>query len=211
MRNSLRRILLALLIAAGVMVAPASSAYACRCVPATARAQMNSSDAVFTGRLVKVETRSGDGAHRAEWYERVFTFQVGRVYKGVVASVAEVASLSGEASCGLDLHGDGPFVVFADVTGAPPGQPRYFSDSCTGTGRVSANHPVPAGLGAAGPPGDLPAQPTGGRAVAVGTTALAEDADASTSASPRLVAATLLVLAGAALALLWRLRRSADW
>ncbi len=202
MRNGLCRILLALLIAAGVVVIPASSAYACRCVSASPPESLRAADAVFTGRLVDSESLS-DG------YERVFTIRVGRVFKGTVAPVEEVASQSGEASCGLDLHGDGPFLVFADATGSQPGGPRYFSDSCTGTRRVTERQPVPEGLVPASSTDSLPSPPTASPdAEPTGAMlAASPEVGGASSISPGLMAATLLALAGAVLAVLWRLRR----
>lgn len=196
-----------MLIAAGVVIVPASSAYACRCVPSTPREYSRASDAVFTGRLVESKVVSSGE-------QRVFTFQVGRVYKGAVASLEEVASLSsgvviaGEAACALELRGDGLFLVFADTTGGPPGQPRYFSDSCTGTRRVSDTHPVPGRLGPATPPDALSSPSTASpeaEPTAAAVAATPEVGDTSLTA-PELLSLAVLGLVGAVLAVLWRRR-----
>ncbi len=206
MRNSLGRILIAVLVAAGALVVPASSAYACSCIAASPRAHMHHSDAVFTGRLVKVETPSDRSRIQSSGDPRVLTFEVDRVYKGAVASLEEVGTVADGAACGLGLRGEGPFLVFASATEAKPGKPRYSSYLCSGTRRVADDESVPAGFGAGSPPGGMPSQPTDEPALVAGPAASAEDADAA-SFSPGFMAATVLALAGAVLPVLWRLRR----
>lgn len=178
MRISLGRILVALLLAAGVVVVPASSAYACMCLRESPQEYLRTSDAVFTGHLVDSELRFGG--------KEVLTFQVGRVYKGAVTYLEEVASQSDDVGCGLDLRGDGPFLVFADATEAAPGEPRYFAGGCTGTRYVSDTDPVLDALGPATPPDALPSETK------------------SPLTAPELISLALLALVGAALAVLWR-------
>jgi lactam utilization protein B len=91
-----------------VAVAPAASA--CSCVGGTTQRFFADADAVFTGRLVSREepatvTSSADPA--------LHVFAVDTVYKGTVHQSQGVISPVSGATCGLELTGDGPFVVFA--------------------------------------------------------------------------------------------------
>ncbi len=210
MRNGLCRILLALLIAAGVIVVPASSASACSCAVLSPREYLRHSDAVFTGRLMSTGTSSVsvNGVPL-----RVLNFRVGRVFKGAVTSVEEVVTAYDSATCGLDLRGHGPFLVFASGGNARPGEPRYSSSLCSGTREISDSHPVPAVLGTAAPPVSRPSEPTArptagptAEPAAAGVAATPEVGDSPWTA-PELRSLALLAVLGAVLAVLWRLRR----
>jgi hypothetical protein len=75
---------------------------------------------------------------------------VSRVYKGMVSTRQEIVTPGGGgASCGLELGGPGPFLVYAfDYPGhiyrLAPGQ--YSSNLCSGS-RLLANHGTPAPSG----------------------------------------------------------------
>jgi hypothetical protein len=123
-----------------VAVAPAASA--CSCVGGTTQRFFADADAVFTGRLVSREepatvTSSADPA--------LHVFAVDTVYKGTVHQSQGVLSPVSGATCGLELTGDGPFVVFAtrsaDLGGgefATMAEDQYAAFLCGGTGPVTS-------------------------------------------------------------------------
>jgi hypothetical protein len=123
-----------------VPVAPAASA--CSCVGGTTQRFFADADAVFTGRLVSREepatvTSSADPA--------LHVFAVDTVYKGTVHQSQGVLSPVSGATCGLELTGDGPFVVFA-TRSADLGvgeftrlaEDQYAAFLCGGTGPVTS-------------------------------------------------------------------------
>jgi hypothetical protein len=85
------------------VLAPAASA--CSCTGGTAADHALRADAVFSGRLVDREVVGGTALH---------VFAVGTVYAGEVSARQGVLSPASGASCGLELAGEGPFLVFAD-------------------------------------------------------------------------------------------------
>ena len=119
----------------GVWAAP-TLAYACSCAQPDPAAQANRADVIFTGTVVSDEVR-GD--------TRRLSFAVDRVYKGSAASTQVVETSSSGASCGLEVSGPGPFVVYAQAGG---GRPELTSGLCDGT----TNAPAPAALGEGTPP-----------------------------------------------------------
>jgi hypothetical protein len=92
-----------LLVLAGWVLAPAASA--CSCTGGTAADHALRADAVFSGRLVDREVVGGTALH---------VFAVDTVYAGEVSARQGVLSPASGASCGLELAGEGPFLVFAD-------------------------------------------------------------------------------------------------
>lgn len=132
MRRPLATLLLSgLFLAIGLVVAPPASA--CSCAGGTTQEFLDRADAVFTGRLVSRESvGAGDAA--------LHVFAVDTVVKGTAREQQGVLSPDSGASCGLELSGDGPFVVFAtrsaELGGAPfatPGNGQYAAFLCGGT------------------------------------------------------------------------------
>jgi hypothetical protein len=124
-------LLAALLSAAGLLVA--SPAQACSCAEATTAEHVAAADVVFTGTLLSREVDHPDWPVMSSDDPALYVFAVDAVYKGDVHAEQGVVSASESASCGLDLAGDGPFVVFASSdTGLPDGQ--YRAGLCNGTG-----------------------------------------------------------------------------
>ena len=130
MRRTVVTLLLgAVLSAVGVLVAAPASA--CSCATLTTEEYLGAADTVFVGRLVSREVQhsgpaisSGDPA--------LHVFAVETVYKGDAHEQQGVVSADSGASCGLELHGDGPFLVFATrSTDLPEGQ--YMANLCGGT------------------------------------------------------------------------------
>jgi hypothetical protein len=106
-----------LLVLAGWLTAPAASA--CSCTGGTTADSALSADAVFSGRLADREVVGGTALH---------VFTVDAVYAGQVAARQGVLSPASGASCGLELAGEGPFLVFAARE-----DDRLVADLCGGT------------------------------------------------------------------------------
>ncbi|SET87376.1 hypothetical protein [Geodermatophilus poikilotrophus] len=106
-----------LLVLAGWVLAPAASA--CGCTGGTTSEHALRADAVFAGRLVDREVIGGTALH---------VFAVDTVYTGAVSARQGVLSPSSGASCGLELSGEGPFLVFAAHEDG-----RLAADLCGGT------------------------------------------------------------------------------
>jgi hypothetical protein len=165
---------------AGLLLVTAGPAAACSCAYFRSDAERAAhADAVFVGTMVsKVERidqktrelmRSSDPAMRLRVYNSsdssrvVWTFQVSRVYKGVVGERQEiVTSMEPPAEAGIfdtcrapRFHTPGPFLVFADKPSPDlsrryqlgPGQ--YMSGPCSGSRALAAgSEPARGGLAA---------------------------------------------------------------
>ncbi len=202
MLRVVRRIVVTLLLggvlmAGGLLVAPPASA--CSCVGGTTQEFLDRADAVFTGRLLSRDPERPDGPASAALH----VFAVDTVLKGVVHERQGVVSPQSGASCGLELSGDGPFVVFAtrstDLGGTPfavleDGQ--YAAFLCGGTAPLTPTSEAELAAATAG--GGPPAGPLPG---AAGTVASGPDV-----LVPALVGAGALA---ALLALVARRRRRA--
>jgi hypothetical protein len=110
-----------LLVLASWVLAPAASA--CSCAGGTAADHAVRADAVFSGRLVAREVAGGSGGGTA-----LYVFAVDTVYAGEVSARQGVVSAVSGASCGLELTGEGPFLVFATREDG-----RLAADLCGGT------------------------------------------------------------------------------
>ena len=106
-----------LLVLAGWVLAPVASA--CSCTGGTASEHALRADAVFSDRLVDREAVDGTA---------LLVFAVDTVYAGEVAARQGVVSPASGASCGLELTGEGPFLVFAGRE-----DDRLAADLCGGT------------------------------------------------------------------------------
>jgi len=116
--------------------AASTPAYACSCVQQGPADQINRADVIFTGTVASEESRGTT---------RRLTFTVDRVYKGSATATQVVETNSSGASCGLEISGPGPFVVFAQAGG---GRTALTANLCGGT----TDQPAPASLGAGSPP-----------------------------------------------------------
>ena len=158
------------LVIAGLVTAPTASA--CSCVGGTTQEFFDRADAVFTARLVIREdpplpiTSSADPA--------LHVFAVDTVYKGTAHREQGVVSPVSGATCGLELVGHGPFVVFAGGKADLGGEPfttlqkdQYAALRCGGTAPLT---PVlEAELAALAGPSAPPADPLPGTAGIAGT------------------------------------------
>jgi hypothetical protein len=184
--------------ACGFTFVSAGPAAACSCGGGTDAQAFASADVVFSGELIEVRTPPGDTYSSID-PER-FVFDVQQVYKGDARAQQSVVTAREGASCGLELSGRGPFLVFAQTEAG-----RDFdivdgeltSGLCTGSRELS-EIPVPAEFGTGSPPD-------------AGTSAIGEPDDDESRVPIVVGGAVLLVaLAGAsALALRRRVRRPA--
>jgi hypothetical protein len=109
---------------------------------------------VFSGELVEVRTPSGDSFSSMD-PER-FVFEVDVVYKGDALARQSVVTPREGASCGLELTGRGPFLVFASAepTFELDGEDgELFSNLCTGSRALVEEVGVPVAFGVGDPPG----------------------------------------------------------
>jgi hypothetical protein len=181
----------------GVVVLPAAPAAACDCVGDATAGSFARADLVFTGTLVSREVSHPHSPVLSSTDPTLHVFAVDSVFKGSAAQRQGVVSADSGASCGLELSGDGPFVVFANREGA-----QYTASLCGGSAPLTAA--LEADLRALGPAAapsvpsapSSPARPPGTDVLPVGG-----------SASWPWPAGGAVVLAGAALA--GRLRRRA--
>lgn len=147
MRALLLKALLVVTMAIGLTPALGVTwAAACSCATASDKANAKNADAVFTGTLLRRDvpaqiTSSADLA--------TLTFAVSRVYKGDVAAEQQVTTAVSGASCGLEITGSGPFLVFAGrepATDSRSGSRTLGANLCGGTRPLDAKA-VPASFG----------------------------------------------------------------
>ena len=126
---------------------------ACSCVSFTDEQALENADAAFTGTLTEIITPAGD-TYSSTDPER-FVFDVDEVFKGNVFARQSVVTARDGASCGLEISGPGPFMVFARsesdgiTNGAADGE--LYSNLCSGT-RALSGGALPASFGAAASP-----------------------------------------------------------
>jgi hypothetical protein len=128
----------------------ATPAHACSCARASEAEYFRFADVVFTGTLIDRQEppwrpvmSSGDPA--------TLTFEVSRVHKGEAQRLQQVETAMSGGSCGLEIEGSGPFLVFADharggatLTASLCGGTRAIADG--GRPAVGENYPpVPGG------------------------------------------------------------------
>lgn len=134
-----------------VGVGPAA---ACSCRAASEAAHFRDAGAVFTGNLIGREQPVQPMQSSID--PVIYTFAVDRVYKGTITDPQRVESVVSGASCGLELRGNGPFVIF--TTSRPSGTVPS-AGLCSGTRTLKAGEQLPFGRGRA--PAAVPtAQPT---------------------------------------------------
>ncbi|MPY76920.1 MAG: hypothetical protein GEV04_00190 [Actinophytocola sp.] len=126
-----------------VAVLGAAPALACSCAPMTDEEYVESADVIFSGKLIDRKepvplTSSMDPA--------TLTFEVSDVYKGQVGRMAQVRTANSGASCGLEIEGEGPFLVFTEFDD----NGGLTASLCGGT-REMPEQP-PAALGDGRPP-----------------------------------------------------------
>jgi len=142
-------LLVALLLGGLVQVGTAGTALACSCAgPTTDLQSAQRADAVFTG--VLLDRQVADGVVVSSSDPAVLTFRVEEIFRGEVAQRQAIVTARDGASCGLELSGPGPHLIFAR-TEAFPFEPdaadgALRADLCGGSRPLSSG-PPDAGLG----------------------------------------------------------------
>jgi hypothetical protein len=119
----------------GLLLVTAGPAAACSCGQQSQAQAAAQADAVFVGRLVdRVDPPQRPMMSSSD--PATLTFDVSRVYKGTVTARQEIVTAMSGASCGLELTGEGPFVVFGQRLSyeryqLEPGQ--YAANLCGGS------------------------------------------------------------------------------
>lgn len=140
-RRAVVIVLLAFLVAVPALLS-ATPASACDCASSSVKEYFDRADAVFIGSLASREVEQPGGGSSTDPALHVFT--VDSVYKGTAHREQGVVSPQSGASCGLELGGEGPFIVFASRSGhlggetfteLPDGQ--YAASLCGGTTQVT--------------------------------------------------------------------------
>lgn len=119
-------LLAAVLLALTALWATSAPAYACSCRSASDDQHAANAEAIFTGTIT--DDRVDDGEQT-----RTLVFTVDRVFKGQATATQVVTTHSSAASCGLEISGPGPFLVFADQE-----QSGLTANLCGGTRTGSA-------------------------------------------------------------------------
>jgi hypothetical protein len=199
-RTAVTLLLSGLLIAAGLLVATPASA--CSCVGGTTQQFLDRADAVFTARLVSRQEPPEPVLSSAD--PALHVFAVDTVFKGTAHEQQAVLSPMSGPTCGLELVGEGPFVVFAtrstDLGGesfATLADDQYAAFLCGGTAPLTPG--LEAELSALSPP----SAPTEGMPRATGTAT-----EGSALPGPAIAAAVALGLILGTGRLVHRRRRS---
>ena len=130
-RRGIVTLLLAAVLSAAGLINP-SPAAACSCAGGTTEQYFADANAVFTGTLLSRTVDHPDWPVISSLDPALLGFAADLVYKGDVHARQGVVTASEGASCGLELAGDGPFVVFATRDpDLPEGQ--YRAGLCGGT------------------------------------------------------------------------------
>lgn len=171
----------------------AGPASACDCAIGTDEEAFERADVVFTGRVVD-RRDPGMGPGRSSAAFSTLRFEVDAVYKGDAAIDQVVVTEQSGGSCGLEIIGPGPFVVFATRSHWDQEVPEgsAYAGLCGGT-RTLAEQPVPASFGTA-----RQRSPSSGRAPATTAPSLHADDDV---ALVYFVAGVVAITAAVALAI----------
>lgn len=123
----------AVVVALGLVGAVPAPACACSCIPASLGEHFERADVVFAGRLVSRDDRAD---------EATLVYEVSTVYKGNVSARQEIVTHSSSASCGLELTGRGPHLVFGNEDDSEyeptPREGQYVSGLCGGSRHFDA-------------------------------------------------------------------------
>jgi hypothetical protein len=131
-------VLVAAILALGSILVTPGPACACSCVGFTPKQAYDHADAVFVGRVVDRSPKD-----HFPWETtgvEVWTVEVERSYKGDVRRRQEIVTMESGASCGLELEGSGPFVVYAtrDSYGIELEPGQYAAGLCDGSAPLTA-------------------------------------------------------------------------
>jgi hypothetical protein len=149
-RAQLARLAISVSIAgAAVPTLGVGPAHACSCTGGSDAEHFKTAQAVFTGTLLGRDEPNASATMQSSADPVIYTFAVGRIYKNYqrrIANPQKVESVVDGASCGLELRGNGPFVIF---TSAEPFVTLPRAMLCGGTREVAAGEKLPFGRGQA--------------------------------------------------------------
>lgn len=103
------RILALLLLVGGLLTISTTPAQACSCAGSTVEQRAPTTDVIFQGEVVDVDSA---GSGRA-----VYTFAVLKSWKGEIGDRVEVFTSNSGASCGLEVEYGQTDVIYADLDG----------------------------------------------------------------------------------------------
>ena len=122
----MKRILISFLMVVVMSAMAAPLCWACTCPYQTKKENAKGADVIFTGKVVKVETKD-DG-------ESVTTrFRLGKVYKGQAKRFTNVFTDNG-STCGFLFEKGEKYTVFAHLNDG-----KKTTNTCSGTKRGSIN------------------------------------------------------------------------
>jgi hypothetical protein len=126
------RVVAAVGLALGTVVATALPCFACTCAAATPRQHARAADVVFTGRVVKIVRPAPDNAIGDDWMR--VRFDAGLTYKGRARAGRVVRTNESGAACGFRFRRGKRYTVFAYRH-----KGRLETNICTGTKRGGIN------------------------------------------------------------------------
>lgn len=154
---------LAALVVPLLMIIGASPAFACSCALMSEQEHYERADVVFSGKLTGREEPPRPWVSSMD--PATLTFEVSKVYKGGAGEQQEVTTPMSGASCGLEIQGAGPYLVFTNegrdgdcLTASLCGGTRLLAEaepafgpgsppaSTSGEGEPSASASTPAGV-----------------------------------------------------------------
>lgn len=206
-----RAVLVSALAVTLVPLLGADPAMACSCAMATDAEHYRSADVVFKGTLTRtIPPKPRPDGMQSSMDPEIFVFAASRAYKGTITNPVRVSTPVSGASCGLEISGKGPFLVFAN---RDTRDKQLHANLCGGTRKLGAKEKVPFGKGTAVKPaksstGSAPATPS----PATPTAAPTARATSSQTAVPAGVALPLVggMLALAIGAAAWATRPGAN-
>jgi hypothetical protein len=127
---NVKRLIMVLLILVGFLAASPKQAYACSCIPPSPPLEsMASSDAVFSGKVLRIDEEKAPIISSADPVKVVF--EVSRVWKGPEEGAIALSTARDSASCGYDFVVGEEYLVYA-----------YNSESGLTTGLCSRTMPL---------------------------------------------------------------------
>lgn len=155
------RALLAAGVAIGVLpIVGADPAYACSCVQTDEQQRYEQATHVFKGTVLAAQGAASTDGESSD-APVLYTFDVISTYKGRVTDPQKVSTPGNSAACGIDLDGDGPFLVFASrppVGNAQTAGAELTMNLCGGTRPIGANDEPTFGRSPATAPEQEPPQ-----------------------------------------------------
>lgn len=135
------------------MVVLAVPAYACSCAGFTEAKYFRHADVVFTGTLIDRQEPPWRPV-MSSMDPATLTFEVSWVHKGEAKRLQQVETAMSGASCGLEIEGNGPFLVFANQA---RNDAMLTASLCGGTRAIADGGPPAFGANyLPGPGGDVP-------------------------------------------------------